>query len=164
MIGRNVEPLTGEMQLIQEHVSREEPQPATPKPVVTKKKPKSATPNPAKKKKPKPALKEEPTLLPHPPSTRYGANELGEIREAISGQPCRMEVMCNNSQSYYLKEDGMHDVYDIVKVEKIVWKCFNRPLVFGERVRHIDGDPGNNKLSNLELYRYLEYISKTPNE
>ena len=50
---------------------------------------------------------------------------------------------------------GMRDVYDIVKDEKIVWdrpECFNRPLVFGERVRHIDVDPGNNKLSNLNLY------------
>lgn len=143
MIGRNVKPLTGEMQLTQENVSREEPNPATSKPAVTK-------------KKPKPSLKEEPTLKPHPPSIRYGANELGGIREGISGEPCRMEVMYNNSQSYDLKEDGMHDVYDIVKVEKIVWKCFNRPLVFGEKVRRIGGDPGNNKLSNLELYRYLE--------
>ena len=34
-----------------------------------------------------------------------------------------------NSQSCYLKEDGMRDVYDIAKVEKIAWECFNRPLV-----------------------------------
>ena len=90
MITRNVEPLTGEMQLIREHVSHEEPKPATPKPVVTKKKPKSATPKPAvSKKKSKPAApkkkvklatsneeaepiaskqkpKEEPILKPHP--------------------------------------------------------------------------------------------------
>lgn len=50
----------------------------------------------------------------------------------------------------------MRDVYDIVKAEKILWECFNRPLVFGERVRHIGGDPRNNQLSNLDLHRYLE--------
>lgn len=62
------------------------------------------------------ATKEEPTLRPHSHYIRYGANEL-------------VRYVRYNSQSCYLKEDGMRDVYDIAKVEKIAWECFNRPLV-----------------------------------
>lgn len=60
----------------------------------------------------------------HPHHQRYGADKLGEIREIVSGKLCRIETGLDNRGQCYVRESGMHEVYDTVKACKFVWECF----------------------------------------
>lgn len=44
------------------------------------------------------------------------------------------------------------------KVHRVIWRLYNGPIPPGLEIDHIDGDPGNNNISNLRLVTHAENI------
>lgn len=77
----------------------------------------------------------------------YNMNKKTEMRQEKTGNYRR--VQCYGSLG------GKH-----YSVHKIVWECFNGPIPKGYEINHIDGDPSNNALSNLELVIHQDNCRK----
>lgn len=77
----------------------------------------------------------------------YNLNKKIKMRQEKSGKYSRV-------QCYY----GLNGKRFLV--HRIVWECFNGPIPAGLEINHIDNDPNNNALDNLELISHSENCQK----
>lgn len=77
----------------------------------------------------------------------YNMSKKTEMRQEKTGNYRRVQCYYNLGGKHY-------------SVHKIVWESFNGPIPKGYEVDHIDGDPNNNALSNLQLITHKENCQK----
>lgn len=72
--------------------------------------------------------------------------------------PEKMLSLSNDKNGYKLVTLKSHKI-KTAKVHRIVWEAFNDKIPNGKQINHIDGDKGNNRLTNLELVSPKENIA-----
>src|SRR5690348_870301 len=91
--------------------------------------------------------------LPIPGFGGYEVSDFGRVR---SWRPCRGEPLPRVRRLHTAKAGGyatlgmQHDGHETTEyVHHLVLLAFVGPRPQGQEIRHLDGDPGNNRLSNL---------------
>lgn len=98
---------------------------------------------------------------PVPASANYAVSSTGKVRRETtntSGRAGRLMKLTRTRRGYFnvnLSFDGRQKGF---RVHRLVWEAFNGPIPEGLVINHIDGDPGNNHLSNLEAVTTSENI------
>lgn len=77
----------------------------------------------------------------------FNMSKMVEIRQEKAGNYYRV------SMSYGL--NGKHFL-----VHRVVWEAFNGEIVKGYDIDHLDGDPSNNALENLEMITHKENLQR----
>lgn len=78
----------------------------------------------------------------------YNMSEKFELRLEENGNYLRFNCHYNNGQRKH------------VLVHRAVWEAFNGPIPEGYDIDHIDGNPKNNRLDNLEAVTHQENIKR----
>lgn len=88
-------------------------------------------------------------------STPYYATKEGKILNMSK----RIELKLSQSGSY-LRFNAAYGLNKKFLVHRVIWECFNGPIPDGMDVDHIDGNPKNNSLSNLQLLTHRDNLRK----
>ena len=88
----------------------------------------------------------------------YAASTKGRVRNLKTGKILK-QTSCGASLKY--RKVGLHvgGVRKLCRVHKLVWITFKGEIPEGYEINHIDEDPGNNALYNLELLTHKENIN-----
>lgn len=90
--------------------------------------------------------------------TLYGADENGNIYNLKTKRALKQSTYNGEKMVSIKKEDGN---YIPKKSCEIVYECFNGKIKEGHIIKHLSGDNGDNKISNLSTVSIEEYcISK----
>lgn len=87
--------------------------------------------------------------------TPYYATETGKILNMSK----KIEMKPSKSGNYY-RFNAAYGINKKILVHRAVWEAFNGPIPEGLDIDHIDGDPSNNSLSNLQAISHSENIKK----
>ena len=85
-----------------------------------------------------------------------------EVLESDFFNPPKAEVIDDNKQSfnsvvYNKKKDGHYHSHN--GIHRAVWQYFNGEVPQGHEIHHIDWNPSNNEISNLQLMTISEHRS-----
>lgn len=87
--------------------------------------------------------------------SHYAVSNFGNIRRTVGGKGTRL------NRNFRKPRTGYHTVRlcidgkpFTVAVHRLVVQTFIRPMLEGQCVNHLDGDPLNNRLENLEITSY----------
>ena len=87
--------------------------------------------------------------------THYEVSDYGNLRRTASGQGARGgRNLSRPSKGYHTARICINSRASTVAVHRLVAQTFLRPMVKGECVNHLDGNPLNNRLENLEITSY----------
>ena len=83
----------------------------------------------------------------------YQASNLGRIRSLENSRKKKGRVLKTavNKRGYHTVTLSKNGVRKGAKVHRLVWSAFNGPIPEGMQINHIDENPLNNKLDNLNL-------------
>lgn len=87
--------------------------------------------------------------------THYEVSDLGNIRRSVGGQGSRIgRNFAKPATGYHSARVCIEGKPSTVAVHRLVAQTFLRPMTKGECVNHLDGNPLNNSLNNLEITSY----------
>ncbi len=86
----------------------------------------------------------------------YEVSTLGRIRRIAKGQGARLRILKpqSNNDGYKTMRLCMHGVCKNVSMHRLVAKAFIGPIPPKWCINHLDGNPANNALTNLEITTY----------
>ena len=87
----------------------------------------------------------------------YQASTKGRIRNARTKKILK-QSSCGASLKYRKVGLCVNGVRKLCRVHKLVWITFKGEIPEGYEINHIDEDPGNNALYNLELITHKENV------
>lgn len=87
----------------------------------------------------------------------YAASTKGRVRNLKTGKILK-QTSCGASLKYRKVGLCVGGVRKLCRVHKLVWITFVGEIPEGYEINHIDEDPGNNALNNLELITHKENI------
>jgi len=88
---------------------------------------------------------------------RYEASDQGRIRSTFNGRIRLLNPWVNKGRGYlYVSVHGASGGRRVISVHRLVLMAFVGELPNGLVSRHLDGDPMNNRLSNLRYGTYSE--------
>lgn len=90
----------------------------------------------------------------------YYATEDGRIINVSKN----IEIRLEKSGDYYRFSGAYNLSHKHFLVHRVVWEAFNGPIPEGLDIDHIDGNPKNNALENLQAISHRKNIKKTRNE
>ena len=94
----------------------------------------------------------------HPIYDLYAAND-GEIIHIIKQKSMKVNL-CHNGYMLCCVRKNSQSVYKCYRVHRFVWECFNG-IPDGKVIDHIDNNPTNNRLTNLQLFTPSENNKKS---
>ena len=86
----------------------------------------------------------------------YYASEDGQIYNLDKNIQLRFE----NSGNYYRVQCNYNLNGKHFQVHRVIYECFKGEIPKGLEINHIDGDPHNNNINNLELVTHIENCKK----
>lgn len=87
--------------------------------------------------------------------TPYYATKSGKILNMSKGIELKLVPSGN-----YLRFNAAYGIGKKILVHRAVWEAFNGPIPEGLEIDHIDGNPQNNSLDNLQAISHKENILK----
>ena len=60
----------------------------------------------------------------------------------------------------YLRFNAAYGINKKLLVHRVVWEAFNGPIPNGMDIDHIDGNPRNNSLKNLQVLSHTDNLKK----
>lgn len=86
----------------------------------------------------------------------YYASKDGQIYNLDKNIKMRFE----NSGNYYRVQCNYNLKGKHFQVHRIIYECFKGEILKGQEINHIDGNPHNNNIDNLELVTHIENCKK----
>lgn len=88
-------------------------------------------------------------------NTPYYATEDGKILNLSKNIEMKLSPSGN-----YLRFNAAYGLNKKFLVHRVVWECFNGAIPKGMDIDHIDGDPHNNSLNNLQILTHRDNLKK----
>jgi hypothetical protein len=98
------------------------------------------------------------TLRSIPEFSRYVASSAGYILSMSRGT--KMKPYVNRKGYLIVGLRGDESKTKCIPVHRVIWMAFNGPIPKGLVVDHIDNNPGNNRINNLQLLSNRENVVK----
>ena len=95
-------------------------------------------------------------FMPHPLSPDYLANSNGNIIKKLKNSH-KVLKGCVTCEGYI----NLHIMNKTIRKHRFVYECWKGLIPEGMQIDHIDGNPSNNKLSNLQALSPQEHSRKT---
>lgn len=87
--------------------------------------------------------------------TPYYATENGLILNMSKNIELKLSLSGN-----YLRFNAAYGINKKLLVHRVVWEAFNGPIPDGMDIDHIDGNPRNNSLKNLQVLSHTDNLKK----
>lgn len=79
-------------------------------------------------------------------------------RTRLLGRPPKHEFIVFEGQKYFLRDSGYYISGVNKRLHRAIWEKQHGPIPAGYHIHHSDGNPGNNKLDNLELVSHATHM------